>query len=348
MSRRIGIAVCRGFNENAACAGGSFIGKLSVLSAAYDVPILIYNISCQNIEQNSTIKGYCYSKGEFHTVETSLPEINDICIPVNLLRDDSQLSRKYNWITEHTKPVDIGGMPKERLSHLLIHSGFLPFAIPTYHIYDYQQLLKYVSLIPRPIIKPAGGRKGFGVFQLKKTDEGIYMVGAHDTMPLTEENWENYCKKLKENNMSGVLLQPCLDFSLDENHTVDFRLLVARGGSGDWETIAIYPRIGRTKIVSNLSQGGFVGDAREVLEIISPERSENLMAQLEKIAAELPPVVQNRCSPAAAFGIDVGIDRDTLQPYVLEINSKPGAKYYSWELAEKRVQYYRFLLNLSR
>ena len=46
--------------------------------------------------------------------------------------------------------------------------------------------------------------------------------------------------------------------------------------------------------------------------------------------------------------IDVGIDRGSLCPYVIEVNTFPGTRFHAWQLAEKRVQYFKYLLQTGK
>lgn len=210
---------------------------------------------------------------------------------------------------------------------------------------EYQELIQHVKIFRHCIVKPIGGRQGRFVSRIDYDGNVTFIENANGKEELTPTRWDEYLADLKRFGFGLPLLQPRLDFSLDENHAVDFRLLVARGGSGSWEEVDIYARIGATKFVSNVSRGGYISDAESILAQIAENRADELLATLHSIAAKLPVLIQQHIDrPISCFGIDVGIDRSTLQPYVLEANIFPGAKYHSWQLAHKRVQYYQYLL----
>ena len=44
----------------------------------------------------------------------------------------------------------------------------------------------------------------------------------------------------------------------------------------------------------------------------------------------------------------MGIDRGSLCPYVIEVNTFPGTRFHAWQLAEKRVQYFKYLLQTGK
>lgn len=64
------------------------------------------------------------------------------------------------------------------------------------------------------------------------------------------------------------------------------------------------------------------------------------------LGQEVPLLVEKFIGEDAfCIGIDVGVDRDTVRPYVIETNALPGTKFHLYQFAEKRVQYYKYLLS---
>lgn len=319
--------------------------NLLVMSAAYDVPLCSYNLFDLDVE-TQRLSAVVWSKGTYANIETDVPLLTELQFNRLTLKDDPEFTRRREWLLQHSTLIDNPGIKKEGVSAYMLQSPLFAYAIPTYTADSYSQLLHLLKLLPRAIIKPSGGRKGIGVYHVLRDGNDVVLESALESFVLTPERWEEYIVFLKQHNYGLPLVQPRLDFSLDEKHTVDFRLLVARGSSGDWETVAIYPRIGSNRIVSNVAQGGYIGDAMETLEAIAGDKAEALFDELNHIAQELPVLLQSyRQGVINYFGIDVGIDRETLQPYVLEANTKPATKFHSWQLAEKKVQYYKYLLS---
>lgn len=321
---------------------------LQTLAASYGVPLCAYNI--MDLEPDRpTVPARVWENGKYQSIETEIPTFSDMVFGRLSFADEPEFVRRNRWLQEHTTVVDNPGVLKSGVSALMMQSSLAPYAIPTYKPNSYEELMRLLSLLPRAIVKPVGGCMGIGVYHITRRGSTFVMEGSKEQKELTPTQWEEYVALLKEKKFGAPILQPRLDFSFDEKHTVDFRLLVARGGSGDWETVDIYPRIGSNRVVSNVSQGGFIGDAMEVLAFLSREKAMELLADLKRIAAELPPLLQaQREKPIAVLGIDVGIDRESLQPFVLEANTKPGTKFHLWKLAEKKVQYYQYLLSRAK
>lgn len=318
--------------------------SLLILATSYGVPLCTYNIFDMDMEQKR-VPALFWDKGTLKEAVTSLPSFTEFQFGRQLELESEALKLRKQWLQKHTVITDNPAVPKEALSMILMKSELSVYAIPTYSITSAAQLQGLCKIIPHAILKPSGGKKGIGVMRIHKNGDLLTMEEKEKQWVLNEHTWASYLNFIKENRMGRPILQPRLDFSLDERHAVDFRLLVARGGNGDWQTVAIYPRIGASHLVSNVAQGGYIGDTTDILRTIAGDEEPKLLAQLERIARELPVLVQShRSAPITALGIDVGIDRSTLQPYILEANSRPSTKLHLWLLAQTKIQYYHYLL----
>lgn len=321
--------------------------SLLTLCSAYDVRACSYMLNEMDTA-TGTVHAVFWAKGSFVDAEVNIPSFSDFRFVSRSLKGQPLMEQKWNYLRENTTVVDNTGVPKEYVPQIMMRHALSVYAIPTYRVQTLQQLRQLLSVIPNAIIKPSDGRKGIGVRRILRSGSDLIMEGRNSFQKIDESSWADYLQNLEGAGIGSPILQPRLDFSLDEQHAVDFRLLVARGGTGDWETVAIYPRIGAGTLVSNIAQGGYIGDCAEILSAIAGNQGKaaELMEELRYIAVSLPPLIQNyRTAPIAALGIDVGIDRESLRPFVLEANTKPSTKLHTWMFAEKKVQYYKYLLS---
>ena len=116
---------------------------------------------------------------------------------------------------------------------------------------------------------------------------------------------------------------------------MDFRVNVAKNRKGQWETMFIVARTSRGNIISNLSHGGYASKPEPTIELDYGENAGKVLDTLNHIAATLPPLLQSaNDGNIMALGIDVGFDRSTLSPYIIEVNNVPQVtsrgqlKYY--------------------
>lgn len=318
---------------------------LMLMGKAYGVPICTYALSDIDVE-SGTAEAVFWQEGTTVKKTVVCGGFIDLQYARTLLPQDGDLREKTDWLAARGTIVDNSGIPKKQLSQILIGSALSAYAIPTYTVSTPEQVKALCSVIPNAIIKPSGGRKGKGVNYVLRDGDQILLKDKDCCKQLNTETWKQYLQYLSDNNLGSPILQPRLSFRLDKEHALDFRLLVARGFTGNWETIDIYPRIGASTLVSNVAQGGYIGDAWEVLQSIAGDTASQLFSELKMIARELPALIQEYCpAPITSFGIDVGIDLESMRPFILEANTRPSTKLHTWRLAEKKVHYYKYLLS---
>ncbi len=323
------------------------VRPLLLLSAAYHVPVYFYNAANIDPErENPLVPGFFWNGASMETKEIEVPIYSE-----NMMFRQKHIASRYlnedqyNWVLRHTKMTDSAGINKQDLPRILLSSPYAECAIPTYFVSSYEKLQALAQVMPVSIVKPSGGRLGLGVLHLDLKDGVLMCRSSQKTRPMTPEVWQEYLEYLSKNKFGQPIFQPRLNFTLDDRHALDFRLLVARGANGDWETVSISARIGSTNLVSNVARGGFACGAMDALTIIAGDKAETLMDKLRQLTVDLPRLIQSHCkNTITSIGFDIGIHRDTLQPYLLEANTNPGT-YLVWELSEVRVQYYGHLLS---
>ena len=218
----------------------------------------------------------------------------------------------------------------------------------TFGVETYEQVVTSVAIMQDCIIKPSGGRQGRGVLSAKMDGASVLINDGERIQPLTEAYWAQYIQKLTDEDLKMPIIQPRLNFKF-EGKAMDFRLLTAKGRSGTWEIIKIYARVGSNEVTSNVSRGGYRDNLTVVLQKLCPEQAERLEKELYELALGVPEVIeQNNSSAANYFGIDVGIDCDTMQTYVVEANTFPQPGVSAKEIADKKTDYYLYLLEQEK
>lgn len=317
------------------------------LAYAYNVSVCCYSIFDIDITcDDPDIPALLWNGEDYVSVTVKLPPIADCVYP---LKAPSVLSKvgqdRADWLLSRTLQVENKGVSKHLLMKILMASPLAQYAIPTYDVQSPEQAVHFTKMFGKAILKPSGGHLGLGVYRMHCKDGLCQIDTADGIRTFDQAAWEDYCHLLKDNLLGMPILQPCLDFTLDQNHAVDFRLLTARSANGNWETVAIHAKIGATSLVANIARGGYYCDAMDVLPLIAGDRAQELMDQFIMLAREIPPLVQRyREMPIASLGIDVGIDRGSLQPFVVEANTYPGTQIHLWQLAECRAKYYIHLI----
>lgn len=324
---------------------------LSVFSNAYHVPFCSFHSSAvaSHISGEPLIADFWNGSG-YDPRPIPLPEIidwNRTSYGEGL--SFSEDSPEGLWLRDHTKMLFQRSLSKEQLAVVLLRSPLVSYMIPTFPISSYSDLQSTVSYIRPAILKPSNGQRGKYVCRLDLTSDGKLMVTSKSgQQEFTEDTFLRYQKSVSGFRQSHVLLQPCLDFHYDDTHSLDFRLLRHRGATGKWEEAVTYARIGSNAITSNLSQGGFIAKPLDILNVIAGNDANQVYEEIMMLGEKVPLLVEEIYGDAAfCVGIDVGVDRKSLHPYIMETNAAPGHKHHIYHYAEKRVQYYSYLHNIK-
>lgn len=320
----------------------------ALLKACYrkNIPACLYDLGDLCME-DATVAATVWDGEQQRKVTVPVPPISDCRFATynNYRAKRRNCLEQLKWLRENTLLTEGRGLLKGDLMQRILTSELSAYGIPTYPAKTYRDVLFYISLLKSCIIKPSGGRKGYMVIGAEQRADGVYCVTAEGTQPLTAEYWKNYIALAESANLGIPLIQPRLNFTLPDGRSLDFRVLTAKGAQGTWEVVKISGSVGDDPLVSNISQGGVTMQPEEVLPLLSEEHEARFRADFERIALDVPPLIEKTTGDSlCCFGIDVGIDRDSMQAYVIEANTIPGVRFYAEELADKKTEYFRYII----
>lgn len=314
-------------------------------AALYHVPVYIYKLPDINAYlSQGTISAKFWDDGEYRECVTDLPKYTEIyCAIDGLYR---RFPKEFDWLFENTVFTDHFGLSKYELQRQLMFSNLSQYAIPTFAIHSYEEILSTVPMVPSSILKPMHGRRSAGVMKLENRNGEICFSTPEASGILTREFFTAFYAKEGFDEKETLLLEPCLNILNDEGRAVDFRCLVSLNGEGVWQNVATYGRIGGNRVASNISCGGTYNTARDVLEELVPGHGNEMLKEMNSVALQVAELVQKTSQyPVSCLGLDLCVDRPANQIYVIEANSKPATKLIGgWELSMIRAQYFTYLL----
>lgn len=316
--------------------------QILLLSRAYDINVGIFSIPDFYEKDGRGYSKVTYWNGrEFVTEEAELPYLLDTTFPLirNSFDNDTSVFLKHL----HQRRLLRGNtVTKRRLMPVLLAAGLAEYAIPTQSVKSYEEAYRAASIWNKAMAKPAFDSMGRGIFALHKDGEKLIYETTEESGELTDAAWSRLTKKDGENR--EYLIQPRMNFSAKDGYALDFRLLVNKGRTGEWELVEIEARIGGSSLVSNVAAGGTIFEKHCTLNAQYGDQAGIIEERLEHLARVIPCAIERFAArPPICLGIDVGIDRDTLLPYVLEVNGDPGT-HQMWLLAKKRIEYYLYVL----
>lgn len=283
----------------------------------------------------------------YEDFETDLPKYVDRLVSIH--KKSARMlygNERIGWLASHTKVLQQTSFHKDELMHAMILNGLGQYAIPSFPVKNYYEIVKELRCINPAIIKPVHGKQGLFVYKLFKKEQALYAEDQHGVQHFTEAFCENYYNNIAKTFGGEVILQPFLDFRYDNDRVMDFRLLRQRGADGSWEEVATFGRIGSNAITSNFHTGGSMIEADMALRAIAPEKAAALLDEIMMLGEKLPLLAEKYYGENAfCIGFDIAVDRTTLQPYVMESNLTPGLRFIQYQYADHRVNYYKYLLS---
>lgn len=283
----------------------------------------------------------------FETFVTNLPKFVD---QISAIRGFSA-QQVYGpdlckWVSANTKILSSKSFHKDQLMVAMICNGLGQYAIPSYIVYNYRDILENIRMTHPALIKPVRGKQGRLVYKLYEKNGKLFAEDRFGLQEFTEDFSDHYFKEINESFPGDVILQPFLDFRFDSDRVIDFRLLRMRGVDGSWEDVATFGRIGSNAVTANFHTGGSMIEADMALNLISPEHADELYDELMMLGQKLPKMADKYFGEKTfCIGFDIAIDRTSLRPYVIESNLTPGLRFIEYQYADHRVNYYKYLLS---
>ncbi|MFE6079433.1 YheC/YheD family protein [Paenibacillus sp. NPDC057886] len=219
---------------------------------------------------------------------------------------------------------------------------FKDHLIPTERLQDFDQFLALLDVYEEVLVKPDQGRRGNSIFTVKK---------IHDRYVWRQQNeaiWLDYSglqEVLQEKLAQGsYIVQPYLPCLTEMGEVVDFRIHIQRDGTGRWALTKMYARTGITdSIISNISKGGRIEDAADMLYRLFPVQSDQLRDEMEGLANRMAEEINRSYS----FLIDeLGMDfivTPTAQILFLEANISPQTRFHEQARAARAIEYAQYV-----
>lgn len=214
---------------------------------------------------------------------------------------------------------------------------FDPLIIPQSIPQDDADIARGLETFGEIVLKPVFGSQGRNVWKLRRRPGGLHLQGPGVSEDLPQVDG------LHRRITGGrrYLLQKYVESRTDAGNPFDIRLHSRRDGTGAWTTVKIYARIGLSgSITSNVATGGSIGEALPLLAQRYGQGAPAVMQALERLARDIPVWTQSvyKAFRIDALGIDLGLDAAG-RPWLFEINSFPGAKYFEVADAIPRIGY---------
>ncbi len=219
-----------------------------------------------------------------------------------------------------------------------------------YHVpADVRQFLKQHQ---SAFIKPIYGSQGKGILKLDAIGNWFVLSSSQNN-----EGMEQCFKTLKDlnrflkNNLEQekYIVQRALKLIAIEEKTIDFRLILVKGGDGQWNDIGMIARHGsKGNITSNVSTGGTAEKAEITFKNIlhlSDEESSSLRNKMTSIGIETAFALEKSGMSCGNLGIDMALDVEG-HIWIIEINNIDPNHTIAIDAKDRQMFYRARFLNM--
>src|SRR5699024_5863786 len=321
---------------------------LSLSCNYYGIKLVYFSIADVNIDKG-LVNGQMYLNNEWEKVIVPIPKYIDVnphlyknrsnVKVLNYLKDKSTLSiYKKNIIS------------KDDLQSKFAKSKRLKrYGIPSESTKDFEQLLDFISLHQKIVIKPVDGMQGKSVISIEQDTQNQFKVGIKkETFIYRMED----LKKLYKNEIADkrYMMQRFIESRTEQNDPFDCRIHMEKNGRNQWIVANMFIRVGiGQSVVSNINQGGGISKPKEFLKVnYGKEKGSIILQDLQQtgkiLANELEKHVKHTLM---VVGIDVGIEPDG-NLVVFEVNSFPITSPQLAEISMNRAAFYKYMLEREK
>lgn len=238
---------------------------------------------------------------------------------------------------------------KDEIAHRMAQSRFYPeLQLPTEPVREVADVLRFAEAQGEVVLKPLLSSGGRGLIHLSPSDHGwVHAEGEREETLSEQALVERLSQRLS--SRPHVMQRYILSRS-PGGLPFDIRLHVRRDGRGTWVVVKIYVRIGSGRgIASNIGQGGSIAAPEAFLALRHGPAAATILARLKNLAQTLPADFQALFPGREidALGFDFGLDPEG-RPWLFEVNTFPGAKYFEIEDAVPRAAYALHVLARAR
>jgi hypothetical protein len=184
-------------------------------------------------------------------------------------------------------------------------------------------------------LKPYNGTGGRGIIRIERAGPNAYLLQGRDQQRRILAP-RRVTKRQIPLALSGLqiteryVVQQGIPLTLGNDRIHDFRMLVQKNGSGEWEITGCAGRIGpKCSVTSNLHGGGKAVSMEKILRIRFPDtdKVEQIKQDAYRLGIDVVEHLEKRFGDFCEAGIDLGIDPSG-RVWLLEVNPKPSREVF--------------------
>jgi hypothetical protein len=248
-----------------------------------------------------------------------------------------QLLRKFRTDYPNLLYMSRPLLHKWGIHQVLYKSKSIRYYLPeTVHYQSHAGLLRMLEKHGLLYVKPIDGTGGRGILRIEKQEPGTFLIQGRERSrriitPFTVSGSQLGTRLAKWDLVRRYLIQQGIQLKLPDGRVHDYRLLIQKNGSGQWEVTGSAGRIGaKRSITSNLHGGGSAVSTPRLLRMrfTSELRIREIEEDMERLAYLVVKHLEKQFGSMCELALDIAVDGSG-RVWLLEINPKPAREVFS-------------------
>ncbi|NEW07782.1 YheC/YheD family protein [Paenibacillus sp. SYP-B3998] len=240
--------------------------------------------------------------------------------------------KKHARLTYLSKPL----ANKWKMHQILTESESIRDYLPvTIRYSTTQELMRFLKKHKLIYVKPKNGTGGRGILRIEQIETDLYLLQGRNQYRKILAPYRATEKQLmiKLNTLKlspDYVVQQGIQLTLQDGRVHDYRLLIQKNGSGEWEVTGCAGRIGpQRSITSNLHGGGSAVALEKLLtyRFTSKVKIDVIKKEMNSFAFKLANFLETKFGKLCELGMDIAVDPKG-NVWLLEVNPKPSREVF--------------------
>ncbi|RUT29515.1 YheC/YheD family protein [Paenibacillus zeisoli] len=244
-----------------------------------------------------------------------------------------QFRSKYGHLHFLNRPLRDKWTIHQVLSKRSKFRDHLPDTVLFNNLSDVYKLLKRCNPI---YLKPINGTGGRGILKIEKIGPKLYQIQGRNPQRKIISPQKLHPSRLGPyllgwRSYSRYIVQEGIRIQLPNGRVHDYRVLVQKNGSGEWEVTGGAGRVGVPRsVTSNIHGGGHAVPMNTQLKhwFPSEERRSEIRKTTDQLCLEIAKYLEDTYDALCELALDIAIDKQG-HIYVLEVNPKPAREVFA-------------------
>lgn len=244
-----------------------------------------------------------------------------------------QFRARYGHLHYLNRPLRDKWTIHQVLSKRSRFRSHLPETVLFNNLSDVHQVLKKNAAV---YVKPINGTGGRGILRVEKIGPKLYQIQGRNQQRKIITPQKLHISRLGPyllnwRSSSRYIVQEGIQIKLPNGRVHDYRILVQKNGSGQWEVTGGAGRVGvQRSVTSNIHGGGHAVPMNTQLKqwFPSEEKRNEIRTETEKLSLDIAAYLEDTYSALCELALDIAIDKSG-RIYLLEVNPKPAREVFA-------------------